>query len=233
MNSRRMSSSLSWQAYKARPLPIPAFRFFNDLRLSEPFPSAVLLMGFLRIANSDARSSFSRQQLGRFWPVAKWLLASVAIWLLTVGKPSATETSSKNVDNGRSCAHYVGHNLVGYIKRVADSLGEFEQLVLTGVLLLGEHAYGLAMHAKISELAAPRNVRLGAVYMTLDRLKDKGLLRSWMSDPTPERGGRSKRYYELTARGARALKQSTPTAKRISDAVEKLRRLGKWKLDRI
>src|SRR2546428_13279604 len=170
-----------------------AFRFFNDLRLSEPFPSAVLLMGFLRIANSDARSSFSRQQLGRFWPVAKWLLASVAIWLLTVGKPSATETSSKNVDNGRSCAHYVGHNLVGYIKRVADSLGEFEQLVLTGVLLLGEHAYGLAMHAKISELAAPRNVRLGAVYMTLDRLKDKGLLRSWMSDPTPERGGRSKR----------------------------------------
>jgi len=43
-------------------------------------------MGFLRIANSDARSSFSRQQLGRFMPVAKWLLASVAIWLLTVGE---------------------------------------------------------------------------------------------------------------------------------------------------
>ena len=117
--------------------------------------------------------------------------------------------------------------------KAADSLGEFEQLVLTSVLLLGEHAYGLAMHAKISELAAPRNVRLGAVYMTLDRLKDKGLLRSWRSDPTPERGGRSKRYYELTARGARALKQSTTTAKRISDAVDKLRGLGKWKLDRI
>src|SRR3989442_10589651 len=78
MKYRRISFSLSWQAYKARPLPIPAFRFFNDLRLSEPFPSAVLLMGFLRIANSDARSSFSRQQLGRFWPVA--------IWLLTVGE---------------------------------------------------------------------------------------------------------------------------------------------------
>src|SRR6267143_1272295 len=54
-----------------------------------------------------------------------------------------------------------------------------------------------------------------------------------MSDPTPERGGRSKRYYELTARGARALKQSTTTAKRISDAVEKLRGFGKWKLDQI
>ena len=119
------------------------------------------------------------------------------------------------------------------MRKAADSLGEFEQLVLTGVLLLGEHAYGMAMHAKISELAAPRNVRLGAVYMTLDRLEGKGLLRSWMSDPTPERGGRSKRYYELTARGARALKQSTTTAKRISDAVDKLRGLGKWKLDRI
>ena len=139
----------------------------------------------------------------------------------------------KFVDIGRSHVHYVSHHQVGYMRKAADSLGEFEQLVLTSVLLLGEHAYGLAMHAKISELAAPRNVRLGAVYMTLDRLKDKGLLRSWMSGPTPERGGRSKRYYELTARGARALKQSTTTAKRISDAVDKLRGLGKWKLDRI
>ena len=63
-----------------------------------------------------------------------------------------------------------------YMRKAPDSLGEFEQLVLTSMLLLGEHAYGLAMHEKISELAAPRNVRLGAVYMTLDRLKDKGLL---------------------------------------------------------
>ncbi len=211
-----------------------AFRFFNDLRLSEPFPSAVLLMGFLRIANSDARSSFSRQQLGRFWPVAKWLLAAVAIWLLTASKPSATEIYfQKLLPTAVVGGHYVSHHQVGYMRKAADSLGEFEQLVLTGVLLMGEHAYGMAMHAKISELAAPRNVRLGAVYMTLDRLKDKGLLRSWMSGPTPERGGRSKRYYELTARGARALKQSTTTAKRISDAVDKLRGLGKWKLDRI
>ena len=50
-----------------------------------------------------------------------------------------------------------------YMRKAPDSLGEFEQLVLTSMLLLGEHAYGLAMHAKISELAAPRNVRLGAV----------------------------------------------------------------------
>jgi len=46
------------------------------------------------------------------------------------------------------------------MRKAADSLGEVEQPVLTSVLLLGEHAYGLAMHAKISELAAPRNVQL-------------------------------------------------------------------------
>jgi len=119
------------------------------------------------------------------------------------------------------------------INKVTDSLGDFEQLVLTGVLLLDEHAYGLAIHERIVELAAPRMIRLGAVYMTLDRLKDKGLLTSWMSGPTPERGGRSKRYYQLTARGERAVHQSTATAKRISRAVEQLWRLRKRKADRI
>ena len=119
------------------------------------------------------------------------------------------------------------------MNKAADSLRDFEQLVLAGVLLLGEHAYGLAIHEKITELAAPRMIRSGAVYMTLDRLKDKGLLTSWMSDPTPERGGRSKRYYQLTARGERAVQQSAATAKRISQAVERLWRLRKWKADRI
>jgi len=49
---------------------------------------------------------------------------------------------------------------VEYMRKAADSLGEVEQLVLTSVLLLGEHAYGVALHEKISELAAPRNVQL-------------------------------------------------------------------------
>src|SRR6266436_3065202 len=140
-----------------------AFRFFNDLRLSEPFPSAVLLMGFLRIANSDARSSFSRQQLGRFWPVAKWLLASVAIWLLTVGETQRDRNIFKKCRHRRSYVHHVHHHQVGYMRKAADSLGEVEQLVLTSVLLLGEHAYGVALHEKISELAAPRNVRPGTL----------------------------------------------------------------------
>ena len=54
----------------------------------------------------------------------------------------------------------MSHHQVEYMRKAADSLGEVEQLVLTSVLLLGEHAYGLALHEKISELAAPRNVQL-------------------------------------------------------------------------
>ena len=100
-----------------------------------------------------------------------------------------------------------------------DSLGQFEQLVLTAILKLGEDAYGVTIHAKVEELARPKAVSLGAVYVTLDRLEDKGLVASRLSDPTPERGGRAKRCYQLKALGERALEESAVTAKRIWDAV--------------
>ena len=72
----------------------------------------------------------------------------------------------------------------------------------------------------VEELSRPKAVSLGAVYATLDRLEDKGLVRSWLSDPTPERGGRSKRHYRLESAGERALRESALTAKRICEAVE-------------
>jgi PadR family transcriptional regulator PadR len=100
------------------------------------------------------------------------------------------------------------------------SLGQFEQLVLTSILTLGENAYGVTIHAKVEELAKPRRVSLGPVYVTLDRLEDKGLILSWLSDPTPERGGRAKRCYRLENAGERALHESALTSKRICDAVE-------------
>jgi len=100
-----------------------------------------------------------------------------------------------------------------------DSLGQFEQLVLTAVLSLREDAYGVTIHAKVQELAQPRTVSLGAVYITLDRLEDKGMVASWLTDPTPERGGRAKRCYRLEALGERALQESAVTAKRIWDLV--------------
>jgi DNA-binding PadR family transcriptional regulator len=100
-----------------------------------------------------------------------------------------------------------------------DSLGQFEQLVLTAILTLREDAYGVTIHSKVQELTRPKTVSLGAVYVTLDRLEDKGLVASKLSDPTPERGGRSKRCYRLEALGERALQESAVTAKRIWDGI--------------
>lgn len=100
-----------------------------------------------------------------------------------------------------------------------DSVGQFEQLVLTAILKLRDDAYGVSIHAKVAELARPKSVSLGAVYVTLDRLEDKGLVSSWLSEPTAERGGRSKRCYRLEAPGERALEESAVTAKRILDVV--------------
>lgn len=71
----------------------------------------------------------------------------------------------------------------------------------------------------MGDLAHPKRVSLGAVYITLDRLEDKGLVASWLSEPTPERGGRSKRCYRLEADGERALHESAVTAKRIWDGI--------------
>lgn len=103
--------------------------------------------------------------------------------------------------------------------RPPDSLGQFEQLVLTAILSLHENAYGVTIHSRVEELAQPKAVSLGAVYITLDRLEDKGLIASWLSDPTPERGGRSKRHYRLEALGERALQESAVTAKRVWDVI--------------
>jgi DNA-binding PadR family transcriptional regulator len=103
---------------------------------------------------------------------------------------------------------------------VQASLGQFEQLVLTAILTLRDTAYGVSIHAAVGELAQPRRVSLGAVYATLDRLEDKKLIVSWLSDPTPERGGRAKRHYRLEPAGEGALRESVQTARRICERAE-------------
>lgn len=108
------------------------------------------------------------------------------------------------------------------------ALGQFEQLVLTAIVSLGEAAYGVTIHAKAEELAA-RAVKLGAVYATLDRLEDKGLIASWLSEPTRERGGRSRRHYRLEKPGARALGESVRASRRVCDTIERSWGGFKWK----
>ena len=100
-----------------------------------------------------------------------------------------------------------------------DSIGAFEQLVLTAILALRDDAYGVSIHAKVEELARPKKVSIGAVYVTLDRMDDKGLISSNLSKPTAERGGRAKRFYQLQAAGERALEESAVTAKRVWDNI--------------
>jgi DNA-binding PadR family transcriptional regulator len=113
------------------------------------------------------------------------------------------------------------------------SIGQFEQLVLTAVLGLREEAYGVSIHSKVAELAAPKKVSLGAVYVTLDRLEDKGFVTSWLSDPTPERGGRAKRCYRLQALGERVLRESAESVHRMHDVLREAWGDRRWKPARI
>ena len=86
-----------------------------------------------------------------------------------------------------------------------ESLGEFEQVVLLAILRLGDEAYAVSIRDEILTCTG-RTVSRGSIYITLDRLETKGYLRSWLGDPTPERGGRAKRYYALRPRAIDALK---------------------------
>jgi PadR family transcriptional regulator PadR len=94
------------------------------------------------------------------------------------------------------------------------SAGEFELAVLISVSLLGDDAYGVAVREAVSERLG-RDCAIGAVYTTLQRLEDKGFVTSWMSDPTPVRGGRAKRCFALTAAGTRAIRGAQAAARRL------------------
>jgi len=85
--------------------------------------------------------------------------------------------------------------------------GEFEQLVLLAVLHLGENAYGMTIRREIED-RTERRTALGAVYTTLDRLEKKGYVSSWTGSPTPQRGGRSKRFFKVKPLGKAALRNS-------------------------
>lgn len=97
-------------------------------------------------------------------------------------------------------------------------LGEFELVVLLAVLQLGDSAYGVPVRDEIVHRTS-RDVARGAVYVTLDRLTRKGYLRSRLADSTPERGGRPKRYFELTARGNKALRESLAALERMREGL--------------
>ena len=104
-------------------------------------------------------------------------------------------------------------------------LGEFEYLMLTAAARLGDEAYGAAIKAEI-EAATRSRCSTGALYTTLDRLEDKGLVKTWMGDPTPERGGRPKRMVRVTAKGNRAAADFYRAVARVSRGVSWAPRRG-------
>ena len=88
-----------------------------------------------------------------------------------------------------------------------EALGEFEQMVLLAILHLGDGVYGVPIVDEIQRRTG-RTVAPAAVYITLRRLEQKGLLTSWMSDSTPERGGKPRRSVKITAAGLDSLRES-------------------------
>ncbi|MGC4055993.1 MAG: PadR family transcriptional regulator [Paludibaculum sp.] len=93
-------------------------------------------------------------------------------------------------------------------------LGEFEQVVLLAILRLDNNAYGVTIRAEIAA-CTDREPAPGAIYITLDRLEEKGLVTSRFGEPTPQRGGRSKRYFTVTAAGVEAVTRAQESYQRL------------------
>jgi DNA-binding PadR family transcriptional regulator len=97
-------------------------------------------------------------------------------------------------------------------------LGEFEHIVVLALLRLADQAYGVTVRQEI-EVRISREVSIGAVYATLARLESKGYVNSYLGDPTPERGGRSKRFFRLTAKGLAAVNRTHRALERMTDGI--------------
>lgn len=98
-----------------------------------------------------------------------------------------------------------------------NNVGEFEELVMLAIMKLSSEAYGTAIIETLEE--AGRRTSIGALYTTLSRLEDKGLISSWMADPTPERGGRAKKYFRVEASGEAAVREAHDARRKLTPQV--------------
>jgi DNA-binding PadR family transcriptional regulator len=100
-----------------------------------------------------------------------------------------------------------------------EFIGEFEHMVLLAVLRLDDNAYAVTVREEILSQTG-RDLSRGSIYITLDRLESKGFLKSQLGDPTPERGGRAKRYYALRPAAIKALKESRKALENLWRGLE-------------
>jgi PadR family transcriptional regulator PadR len=109
-----------------------------------------------------------------------------------------------------------------YLMSHRDYLGEFEHIVVLALLRLSDRAYGVTVRQEI-EVRIGREVSIGAIYATLDRLEAKGYVKSQLGDPTPERGGRAKRFFRVTAKGIVAVNRSHRAIKTMTEGLDLVR----------
>lgn len=98
------------------------------------------------------------------------------------------------------------------------TLGEFEQIVLLTILRLGDTAYAVTIRQEIAA-RTDREPTPGALYTTLDRLEEKGLVTSMLGNPTPQRGGRAKRYFKVSPKGVTAVARVQRCYRRLLDGI--------------
>src|ERR1700736_2283137 len=106
-----------------------------------------------------------------------------------------------------------------------DYLGEFEHIVVLALLRLEDRAYGVTVRQGI-EFRTKRDVSIGAVYATLDRVEKKGYVKSRRGDPTPERGGRSKRFFRVTAKGVTAVNRTQRALRSMSEGLGRIEKFS-------
>jgi PadR family transcriptional regulator PadR len=101
-------------------------------------------------------------------------------------------------------------------------LGEFELMLLLAIIHLGEGAYGVPICREI-ERHRGKEVAVGSVYAALERLEAKGLVSSTLGDPTPERGGKAKRFFQITKQGLRQVHETRRVLTRLWQAIPDLK----------
>jgi PadR family transcriptional regulator PadR len=106
-----------------------------------------------------------------------------------------------------------------------DNIGNFELMILLALIRLGDEAYGVPI-AKEIETRSGREISIASVYTALDRLTAKQFVSSELGEPTPERGGRAKRYFRITAKGLREVRDTRRVLVKFWEGLPKLERGG-------
>jgi PadR family transcriptional regulator, regulatory protein PadR len=188
-------------------------RALRDLADAARNAEPVVRAGSQRLKDEQVERAAQQIGLGQWMLLSKRYMSNAGSYRKSIGTfetaPRVRNLSAFSNVFGLQCRPSMGDTY----------LGEFEQVVLLAILRLDGNAYAIPVREEI-EARTGRSVARGALYTALDRLETKGCLRSRMSEPLPERGGRSRRYYGVTASGLAALRASRASLLALWKGVE-------------